>query len=75
MAPMARQRTTSKADTQGDSVVLLYSDDECVQRLAALLKHKDTRNLPESDRKADQPSCRPYRVTQTLMATADQVIE
>jgi hypothetical protein len=42
---MARQRTTSKADTQVDSVALLYSDDECVQRLAALLEHKDTRNL------------------------------
>ena len=42
---MARQRTTSKADTQVDSVALLYSDDECVQRLAALLEHNDTRNL------------------------------
>ena len=42
---MARQRTTSKADTQVDSVALLYSDDECVQKLAALLEHKDTRNL------------------------------
>jgi hypothetical protein len=45
MAPMARQRTTSKADTQVDSTALLYSDDECVQKLAALLEHKDTRNL------------------------------
>ena len=42
---MARQRTTSKADTQVDSEALLYSDDECVQRLAALLEHNDTRNL------------------------------
>ena len=42
---MAHQRTTSKADTQVDSVALLYSDDECVQRLAALLEHKDTKNL------------------------------
>ena len=57
---MARQRTTSKAETQVDSIAFFYSDDECVQRLAALLEHKDTRNLPESDRKADQPSCRPY---------------
>jgi hypothetical protein len=24
---------------------LLYSDDECVQRLAALLEHQDSRNL------------------------------
>ena len=42
---MARQRTTSKAETQVDSIALLCSDDECVQRLAALLEHKDTRNL------------------------------
>ena len=42
---MARQQTTSKAETQVDSIALLYSDDECVQRLAALLEHKDTRNL------------------------------
>jgi hypothetical protein len=42
---MARQRTTSKAETQVDSIALLYGDDECVQRLAALLEHKDTRNL------------------------------
>jgi hypothetical protein len=42
---MARQRTTSKAETQVDSTALLYGDDECVQRLAALLEHKDTRNL------------------------------
>jgi hypothetical protein len=30
---------------------------------------------PARDRKADQPSCRPYQVTQTLIATADQMIE
>jgi hypothetical protein len=42
---MARQRTTSKVETQVDGIALLYSDDECVQRLAALLEHKDTRNL------------------------------
>ena len=42
---MARQRTTSKAETQVDSLVHLYSYDECVQRLAALLEHKDIRNL------------------------------
>ena len=45
MVLMAHQRTTSKADTQVDSIAVLYSDDECVQRLAALLEHKDTRNL------------------------------
>ena len=42
---MARQQTTSKAETQVDSIAVLYSDDECVQRLAALLEHKDTGNL------------------------------
>ena len=42
---MARQRTSSNAETQVDSTALLYSDDECVQRLAALLEHKDTSDL------------------------------
>jgi len=42
---MARQRTTSKARTQVDGEALLYSDDECVQKLAALLQHKDSKNL------------------------------
>jgi hypothetical protein len=44
--PMARQRTASTAETQVDDVAV-YSDDECVQRLAALLEHKDTRALNE----------------------------
>ena len=39
---MARQRTASTAETQVDDVAV-YSDDECVQRLAALLEHKDTK--------------------------------
>jgi hypothetical protein len=42
---MARQRTTSKAETQVDGEALLSSDDECVQKLAALLEHKDSKNL------------------------------
>jgi hypothetical protein len=45
MVPMARQQAISEAETPIDDIVLLYSDDECVQRLAALLEHKDTRNL------------------------------
>jgi hypothetical protein len=45
MIPMARQQATSEAGTPIDDIVLLYSDDECVQKLAALLEHKDTRNL------------------------------
>lgn len=44
---MARQRTISKAETQVDDMAFLCSDDECVQRLAALLEHKDSRNLKE----------------------------
>jgi hypothetical protein len=47
MVPMARQRTASKAETQVDDIAVLYSDDECVQRLAALLEHKDSRTLKE----------------------------
>jgi uncharacterized protein (DUF1778 family) len=44
MVPMARQQATSKAETPIDDKALLYSDDECVQRLAALLE-KDPKNL------------------------------
>ena len=44
---MPRQRTASTAETQVDDIAVLYSDDECVQRLAALLEHKDTRALNE----------------------------
>ena len=43
---MARQRTASTAETQVDDIAV-YSDDECVQRLAALLEHKDTTALNE----------------------------
>jgi hypothetical protein len=45
MVPMARQQATSNAETPIDDIALLYSDDECVQSLAALVEHKDTRNL------------------------------
>ena len=44
--PMARQRTASTAETQVDDIAVC-SDDECVQRLAALLEHKDTTALNE----------------------------
>ena len=47
--PMARQRTASTAETQVDDVAV-YSDDECVQRLAALLEHKDSGTLEETAR-------------------------
>jgi hypothetical protein len=48
---MAHQRTASTVETQvDDKAVVLYSDDECVQRLAALVEHKDRRTLKETAR-------------------------
>ena len=47
---MPRQRTASTAETQVDDIAVLYSDDECVQRLAALLEHKDSGTLEETAR-------------------------
>jgi hypothetical protein len=47
MVPMVRQRTISKVETQIDGGALLFSDDECVQRLAALLERKDSKDLKE----------------------------
>jgi hypothetical protein len=50
MVPMPRQRTASTAETQVDDIAVLYSDDECVQKLAALLEHKDSATLEETAR-------------------------
>ena len=47
MALMVRQRTASKAELQVDDRALLYSDDECVQKLAVLVEHKNNSNLAE----------------------------
>jgi hypothetical protein len=47
---MVRQRTASKAEVQVDDRALLYTDDECVQKLAALIEHKHNRNLSETAR-------------------------
>jgi hypothetical protein len=44
---MARQQAASTAQTQVDDIAVFYSDDECVQRLAALLETKDSRTLDE----------------------------
>ena len=44
---MARQQAASTAQTQVDDMAVFYSDDECVQRLAALLETKDSRSLDE----------------------------
>jgi hypothetical protein len=42
---MSRQATASKAKPQGKIDRMNLSDDECVQKLAALIEHKDSRNL------------------------------
>ena len=63
---MAHQRTASTVETQVDDTAVLYSDDESVRRLAALLKRKDNKNSP-GNRKTDQPSCRPYRVASAVL--------
>ena len=43
---MIRQ-TTSRTENQIDTSALWYSDDECVQKLATLLEHRNNRNLAE----------------------------
>ena len=47
---MAHQRTASTVELQIDDAAVLYSDDECVQRLAALLERKDSKTLKETAR-------------------------
>jgi hypothetical protein len=47
---MARQRTASTVETQIDDIAAFYTDDECVQRLAVLVEHKDSRTLQEAAR-------------------------
>ena len=47
---MAHQRTASPVETQVEDTAVVYSDDECVQRLAALVEHKDRRTLKETAR-------------------------
>jgi hypothetical protein len=44
---MSRQATASKAKLQGKIDRMNLSDDECVQKLAALIEHRDSRNLSE----------------------------
>jgi len=47
---MAHQRTASAVEIQVDDTAALYSDDECVRRLAALLRRKDSKTLQETAR-------------------------
>ena len=47
---MAHQRTASTVEPQIDDAAVLCSDDECVQRLAALLERKDSKTLQETAR-------------------------
>jgi hypothetical protein len=45
---MARQQTASKVEAHtGNDRSLLWSDDECVQRLAALIELRDSKDLTE----------------------------
>jgi hypothetical protein len=45
---MARQRTAPTVEPQaGNDRSNLRSDDECVQKLATLTEHRDSRNLGE----------------------------
>jgi hypothetical protein len=45
---MARQQRASKVEPHaGNDGSNLWSDDECVQKLAALIEHRDNRNLDE----------------------------
>ncbi len=47
MVLMARQQTAPWTKSQLDDKAFVYSDDECVQKLAALVEHKNNRNLAE----------------------------
>jgi len=50
MVFMVRQRTASKAEIQVDDSAFLYSDDECIQRLASIIERKNSRDLSELSR-------------------------
>jgi|ERR1700738_5150839 len=51
---MSRRATASKTKPQGKIDRMNLSDDECVQKLAALIEHRDSRN-PRRDRKVNWP--------------------
>ena len=44
---MSHQETASKAKPQGKIDRMDLSNEECVQKLAALIEHRDNRNLGE----------------------------
>ena len=44
---MVRQRAILEAEAQVDDRVFVYSDDQCVRRLAVLIEYEDSRNLNE----------------------------
>jgi hypothetical protein len=45
---MSRQRTASKIQPQASNDRSnLWSDDECIEKLAALIEHRDNGNLGE----------------------------
>jgi hypothetical protein len=44
---MSHQAIQSNAEPQGSIERVLLSDDECVQQLAALIEHRDSKRIGE----------------------------
>ena len=44
---MSRQTATTPLLKDAPSIAFAFSDDECVQRLALLIEHRDNKNLDE----------------------------
>ena len=44
---MSHQAIQSNAEPQGTIERVLLSDDECVQKLAALIEHRDSKRIGE----------------------------
>jgi len=50
MVFMVRQRTVPKTEIQFNDIPFSYTDDECVERLATIIRHRDSRDLSELSR-------------------------
>ena len=44
---MSRQQLSSKFEPAVGTTMPIFSDDECVQKLAMLMEHRDSKNLGE----------------------------
>lgn len=44
---MSRQQPSSKFEPAVGTSMQIFSDDECVQKLAMLMEHRDSKNLGE----------------------------